>query len=182
MMSLGLAPMPSRGAGEIAERVLAAIGESLEDVYPVRVVRMNPVVAPEAAYEAERRQHSAPALLQQLLASIPTGPEKLLGVTGGDLYIPMLSFVFGQAQLGGRGGLISIARLDPGFYGYPAEDALVVRRARTVALHEAGHLFGLVHCQTPDCAMRLATTIQQFDRKRAALCPGCAAILLENHR
>lgn len=182
MISLGLVPVLREACGGVSEPLLSAIGETLEDVYPARIVRMNPIVPPAEAYEATRRQHSAPVVLQSVLASIPSGPEKLLAVIGDDLFIPMLSFVFGQAQLGGRVGLISTARLDPRFYGYPADEALVLRRARTVALHEAGHLFGLVHCQTPDCAMRLATTIQQFDLKRAALCPGCAAILQETQR
>jgi archaemetzincin len=182
MTPLGLVPMLTPVAGELVEPVMDAISETLEDVFPVHVERMSPVTAPAAAYESARRQHSAPVVLQSVLAAYPQGPAKLLAVIGGDLFIPMLSFVFGQAQLGGRAGVISVARLVPAFYGYPADDGLVLRRARTVALHETGHLFGLVHCQTPDCAMRLATNIHQFDLKRAVLCPGCASILRETQR
>lgn len=182
MMALGLVPMLDHGRGRVSEAVLEAIAGTLEDFYPVQVERLEALESPPSAYEPERRQHSAPLVLQMVLGAIPSGPAKLLAVTGGDLFIPMLSFVFGQAQLGGRAAVISVARLDPAFYGFDPDEALLVRRARTVALHETGHLFGLVHCQTQDCAMRLSTSIQQFDRKRAALCAGCASILLETQR
>ena len=35
-------------------------------------------------------------------------PGELLGVTAVDLYIPILTFVFGEAQIGGPCGLVSL--------------------------------------------------------------------------
>jgi archaemetzincin len=182
MIELGLAPMLCPEGSQVSEAVMEAIKEILEDVFPVRVQALPAISSPPEAYDAVRRQHSAPVILKSLLAAHPANPAKLLAVTGGDLFIPMLSFVFGQAQLGGRAAVISMARLTPEFHGFDPDLQLLLRRARTVALHETGHLFGLTHCQTQECAMRLATNIHQFDLKRAVLCPGCAAILLENLR
>jgi len=182
MIVVGLAPMLGPGCGRTAETVMQAIQETLEDVFPVQVEALQPVPLRPEAFDATRGQYSAPAALRSLLEAYPEEPPKVLAVAEGDLFIPMLSFVFGQAQLGGRAGVISMARLKPEFHGFAADETLLLRRARTVALHETGHLFGLVHCQTQECAMRLATNIHQFDLKRAALCAGCASVLMETQR
>lgn len=182
MIVLGLGPVEGTGCGRAAEAVMEAIGEALEDVFPVRVEALPAMDSPLEAFDMQRGQHSAPVVLRSVLAAHPSTPEKMLAVTEGDLFIPMLSFVFGQAQLGGRAGVISMARLRPEFHGFAPDETLLLRRARTVALHETGHLFGLVHCQAQECAMRLATNIHQFDLKRPALCAGCAAVLMETQR
>jgi hypothetical protein len=78
---------------------------------------------------------------------------KLLAVTERDLFIPVLTFVFGHAQLGGRVAVISLARLRQEFYGLPRIASLFFSSALLKeALHEAGHTFGLVHC--PDKELR----------------------------
>ena len=45
---------------------------------------------------------------------------RLLGITGLDLYIPILTFVFGEAQMGGPCAIVSYHRLAQEFYGLPA--------------------------------------------------------------
>jgi archaemetzincin len=182
MISLGLAPMLRPGGERIAEVVMPAIRETLEDMFPVRVESLPPHAPPAEALDAARGQTSAPVILHPVLAAHACDSSKVLEVTEDDLFIPMLSFVFGQAQLDGRAGVISLARLKAEYYGFGPDEALLVRRARIVALHETGHLLGLVHCQMPDCAMRPASNIHQSDLKRAALCPGCASVFLETQR
>ena len=44
----------------------------------------------------------------------------MLGVTAVDLYIPILTFVFGEAQMGGPCSIVSYHRLRQEFYGLPA--------------------------------------------------------------
>ena len=96
-------------------------------------------------------------------------------MTERDLYIPVLTFVFGQAQLGGRVGVVSFARLRQEFYGLAPNREVFLERAHKEALHEAGHLFGLVHCPERKCAMSLATTVRQIDMKDDAFCDACQA-------
>ncbi len=43
----------------------------------------------------------------------PAKGDRVLGVADRDLFIPILTFVFGEAQLGGRAAVFSTARLDP---------------------------------------------------------------------
>src|SRR5262249_24711214 len=89
----------------------------------------------EFAFDAARRQHASIPILEMLLRRCPEDGHKLLAVTGRDLYIPVLTFVFGHAQLGGRVGIVSLARLRQGFYGLPPGAAALRERAAEKTLH-----------------------------------------------
>jgi len=117
-----------------------------------------------------------------LLRRCPEDGRKLLAVTGRDLFIPVLTFVYGHAQLGGQVAVMSLARLRQEFYGLPPDRETFIERALKEALHEAGHTFGLVHCADRSCAMTLGTNIRQVDAKRAAFCASCAAYLQRRNR
>ena len=122
---------------------------------------------PEFAYNPARGQYHSTELLARL-------PEGALGVAGVDLYIPILEFVFGEAQLGGRRAIISAFRLRQEFYGLPPDPALMVERAVKEALHEWGHAAGLRHCPRYDCAMHATHSIELLDLKGDGYCPACA--------
>ncbi len=91
--------------------------------------------------------------------------------------MPVLSFVYGQAQLGGRVAVVSLARLRPEFHGLGPDPATLERRAGVEAVHELGHTFGLVHCLDRRCPMSLSIDLPDLDRKTAEPCPGCSALL-----
>ena len=141
---------------------------------PVRGMELGSV---EFAYDAGRRQYGSIPVLDMLLQRCPPDASKLLAVTERDLFIPVLTFVFGQAQLAGRVGVVSFARLRQEFYGLPPDREIFLGRAFKETLHEAGHLFGLVHCAERNCAMSLATTVRQIDMKDDAFCAACGARL-----
>ena len=74
---------------------------------------------PDGAYDVRRRQYASRALLMTLAGG--AGDHKVLGITDVDLFIPVLTFVFGEAQLGGRVAVVSTARLaDAGPHGMRA--------------------------------------------------------------
>jgi archaemetzincin len=141
---------------------------------PVRELALPPI---EFAFDATRRQYGSAAVLEMLMRVYPEDAHKLLAVTERDLFIPVLTFVYGHAQLGGRVAAISLARLRQEFYGLPPNRQVFLERAYKEALHEAGHTFGLVHCADRQCAMCLSTNIGQIDRKRDAYCAACASLL-----
>lgn len=178
-MVLGLFELRTPEDRALPPAVIPAMAEALEACLPVRVAGLKPLEAPPDAFDARRRQWSAPVLLERVLATLPDGIPKALGVTGSDLFIPMLSFVYGQAQLKGRAGIVSVARLRQEYYGLPGSEALLMERARKEAVHEAGHLLGLVHCAAPGCVMRLSAQVGQIDLKGEAPCASCAARLRE---
>ena len=123
-------------------------------------------------------QYSSAAILVALAVDAPADAVTL-GLTEKDLCLPMLSFVFGHAQLGGKVAVVSLARLRQEFYDLPADPALLRERAAKEALHEIGHALGLVHCTDSECAMSLSTGIEQVDAKLAAYCSTCDALLRE---
>jgi archaemetzincin len=152
----------------VSERVAAEFG------VPVREMEMPAV---DYAFDADRGQYGSIAVLETLLRLCPGDAGKLLAVTDRDLFVPVLTFVFGQAQLGGRTAVVSLARLRQEFYGLPPNREVLVGRAAKEALHETGHMFGLVHCAERSCAMSLATNIRQIDSKQAGFCAPCKARL-----
>lgn len=174
MTKFGLQPV-----GEIEETILQNMKAALEQNYPVDVVALPPLAIDGADFDAQRKQYSAPLMLRRLLASVPEHAEKFLAVTSQDLFIPMLSFVYGQAQLNGRAALVSTARLHQEYYGLPGNIPLMLERSRKEAVHETGHLHALVHCKNALCPMSLSTNVRQLDTKTDQLCPACRALIWE---
>jgi archaemetzincin len=135
-----------------------------------------PIAIPEGSQDARRRQFSSVAFMLALARTVPKGVDRILGVTECDLFIPMLTFVFGQAQLNGRVALVSLARLRQEFYGVPPDPDLLTGRLQKELGHELGHSLGLIHCPDRECVMSLATGIQDVDRKQAEFCHSCGRL------
>jgi archaemetzincin len=126
---------------------------------------------PRHGWDGRRRQHHSGALLDWLGRAVPEG--RVLGVTDVDLFIPVLTFVFGEAQLGGRAALVSTARLRG------SDPRLLIERLAKEAVHELGHALGLVHCADAACAMSRSATLRDVDRKGNLLCRDCGTRRLE---
>jgi archaemetzincin len=109
-----------------------------------------------------------------VLADLPgDGYLRLLGITDVDLFTAGLNFIFGQAFIGGRECLISLARLRPSFYGQPDDADLFRERVIKEAVHELGHTFGLSHCGDPQCVMMFSNSLTDTDRKSSTFCLNC---------
>jgi archaemetzincin len=152
-----------------ADRMIDGVARSLP--YPVEPSDLTVDIEP--SYASDRRQYHATLILAALLRELPQPDDKLIGVTNVDLFIPVLTFVFGQSQLGGSGAVMSTHRLHPDFYGLPPDEALVVDRAVKETVHELGHAFGLVHCPDYRCVMSVSTYVEDVDLKTAQYCARC---------
>jgi archaemetzincin len=125
------------------------------------------------AFEPTRNQFHSTAILQALQALPRPEGVRLLGITGLDLYVPVLTFVFGEAQLEGDCALVSLHRLREEFYGLPASNDLLHERLVKEAVHELGHTFGLRHCEDWECVMASTHAVERLDIKSVAFCSDC---------
>jgi archaemetzincin len=161
---------------EVERSAFEAVRGVLAGAYGV-AVKEAPLSEIDFAYDAGRRQYRSLDVLEMAARECPADALRLLAVTERDLFVPVLTFVFGQAQLGGRIAVISLARLRQEFYGLPPDGEVFLERAAKEALHETGHTFGLVHCPDRSCAMSLATNVRHIDEKKAGWCAPCTALL-----
>jgi len=166
---------------ETDRKVVQAICSHVEADFAVPVREMD-LPGIDFAFDAGRGQYGSIEVLSMVQRLCPEDASKILAITERDLFIPVLTFVFGQAQLGGRAGVVSLARLRQEFYGLGGNDVVLMERARKETMHETGHLFGLVHCADRRCAMSLATSVRQIDGKEAAFCERCSAHLRRSSR
>ena len=132
---------------------------------------------PETAFDQSRGQYNSRSLLGQLLREARPGPARVLGVTGVDLFIPVLTYVFGEAQLGGTAAVVSTHRLDGERYGLPPDPERLRQRLVKEAVHEIGHTCGLVHCHEHRCVMGSSTYVEEIDLKDARFCARCLAAM-----
>ena len=131
------------------------------------------------AVDERRQQYYSTAILQKLEV-MSNGGARILGVTNCDLYVPVLTFVFGEAQLDGECAVVSTARLREEFYGLPAGESLTRERLFKEAAHELGHTFGLRHCNDWRCVMASSHGVERLDTKTAEFCASCKKPIMAN--
>ncbi len=133
-------------------------------------------------YNPGRRQYDANGLLKLISGQAPEGAVKVIGMLRVDLYIPILTYIFGQASLNGLAGVVSLFRLRNEHYGLEPNYDLLIERFSKVTLHELGHTFGLIHCSNPVCVMRSSTYVEDLDQKNKSFCYQCSAGLNQGRR
>ncbi len=130
-------------------------------------------------YDPARRQYNGDKLLREVAAMQIPGSGKTIGLFTVDLFIPILTYIFGQAQLGGHTAIASLFRLSNESYGLPKAEQTLTERFTKEVIHELGHTFGLIHCHTPTCVMRSSTYAEDIDQKEERLCVKCRTELLK---
>ncbi len=132
-----------------------------------------PDICLEKTFDLKRLQYNSSQILLQMISSPPPDAVKILGVVNVDLFIPILTFVFGEAQLRGIGSVVSLHRLTNKFYGIPDDKEILTERLVKEAIHELGHNFGLVHCSNQECVMKSSTYVEDIDLKSSEMCDRC---------
>ena len=153
----------------LLEELRTTLSRSLRVQCGIRGLRLDPT----PSYHAERQQFCSSEILQQMTRLIRAGDWRLLAVADVDLYIPILKYVFGEAQIGGPCAVVSIFRLRQEFYGLDRDDALLSQRLLKESVHELGHTLGLHHCEDYQCAMASSHAVEWIDLRETVLCEAC---------
>ena len=130
------------------------------------------------AYDLKRDQYHSTVILEKLASTSPSQAFKVAAITDKDLFIPILTHVYGEAQLAGKACIVSTFRLQEGLSITTMEKEFDNRVVKEV-LHELGHTFNLRHCDDKSCIMHYCRSIKDVDRKTDQFCRYCK-ILLED--
>jgi len=167
VVSVGTAPLLA----------LKAFGDALAAQLAVATVLSKAQLpSPSYAFNKDRNQYHCTPILRRLQLLIDD-PTFILGIADVDLFIPDSPFVFGESDREARAAVISVFRL-----GQNAPPEALERRLSGEALHQTGHLLGLSNCEDLRCAMYLATSVAECDRRTTALCNVCRSELAKLSR
>jgi len=161
------------GADAPDDRLLDTVRRAIQSAFGVTVRVDRQPDRPAHAFDPRRGQHSSTEILKWLVGRSRAG-ARTLAITDVDLFIPVLTFVYGEAQLGGAAAVVSTARL-----AIPTEPdpdgVLFDSRVIKESVHELGHSFGLIHCDSRACVMARSVNLIEVDAKHSSLCADCEA-------
>lgn len=159
--------------GNVQELPEEFLKNEISEIFGLKVKIKEVEDEPLYAYDPIRHQCYSSKILKKMLEDIPEDAIKMLGITNQDLCTPILSYVFGEAQLDGKVGIVSIRRLKQEFYGLPRDEKIFLERLLKEIVHEFGHCFGITHCGKETCVMSLSTNILKIDGKYCSFCNAC---------
>ena len=117
----------------------------------------------------------------EIISSVIPLAEKLQGkvllLVDVDLFVPVFTYLFGEAQLNGKLSIVSTFRLYEEFYTGRTNDKLFFNRVLKEVLHELGHNFGLIHCEDWNCVMHSSAGIEEVDIKGEFYCKKCEPVV-----
>jgi archaemetzincin len=159
--------------GSTSTPLLQDLRAAIPKRLPVRCEVLPIMLDPTPSYHAERQQFHSSEILQRMHSVVRPQDWRILAVAEIDLYIPILKYVFGEAQMGGPCAIVSTYRLRREFYGLQGDDALMRERLLKEAIHELGHTLNLRHCQDYRCAMASSHSVEWIDLREHTLCEAC---------
>ena len=161
----------------LTAKELSSITPVLGRIFTSTVVQEEADLDLHSAYDASRKQSNSTALLAQILRQEAGSGDKRIAVVDIDLFVPILTFVFGEAQLNGSAAIVSTYRLSNQFYGLARDPRLLLQRLEKEIIHELGHTFGLLHCHQFECVMRSSTYVEEIDLKKPFPCAECGELI-----
>jgi len=163
--------------GDIPDMAPKVIAAHIAGFLDLETTHLKPMKTPSYALVKQRLQYDVGPILQQLESSLCKSLDKIIGILDVDLFVPVFTHVFGEARQGGRVALISLFRLRESPLDTINDSAIVLERAAKVALHELCHLYGLTHCESPQCLMHFSGSLPDLDRGSFNLCRYCKQFL-----
>ncbi len=159
--------------GEVDFVLLNRVSAKLISYFGVDVDMAQGAKLAEEAFNPTRGQYYSTVILNKLELLKNTSRELTLGITEEDLYIPSLNFVFGEADPIAKVAIVSTFRLKQENYSFLDTEELFFSRVLKEAVHQLGHLVGLLHCNNPKCAMYFCNALAEVDKKTGRFCDNC---------
>ena len=170
-MRIFLAPV------NISKHLLEIIFNNLSNYLVEDIIPINLTFELESLFSPERNQYYSTGFLKQAIDKTKDFDGKVIILTSLDIFIPVLTFVFGEAQLNGKHSVVSICRLYEEFYANEGREDLLIERASKEILHELGHNLGLIHCIDWDCVMHSSNSVEEIDIKGEFFCNSCKELI-----
>ncbi len=174
---LGLMPF-----GTVDPDLVEGLMGPLRLLFPLPSTVLPSAEVPTAAFKPNRGQYLSTDVLAHLDEHAPSGCVRILGVTDVDLFIPILTYVYGEAMLPGKAAVVSSWRLSQDSAGGTVDFKQLRDRVLKEAVHELGHTFGLTHCDDKSCAMSFSHSLELLDQKPGSFCRYCAVLLTDGLR
>jgi archaemetzincin len=162
--------------GSVPGELLSGLSRGLSREFAVPCEILEPEPEPAFAFNLTRQQYHSTQILAALTRRGTANDSRILGITLFDLYIPILTFVFGEAQLRGSCAVVSAHRLHQEFYGLPGDPTVLRDRLLKEATHELGHTLSLSHCEDYQCVMSPSHGVEWIDLKTSHFCQACRAV------
>ncbi|MEJ5300128.1 MAG: hypothetical protein WHS38_03985 [Thermodesulforhabdaceae bacterium] len=162
--------------GKLGTLIPKVVSASIQGVLDVPVDIIGKIEIPEESFLLDRRQYDAGIILKAL-ESVSSNHACIVGITSVDICIPVFTYVFGEAQLGGKTAIVSTARLHRGEIGEAVPENVFYERIVKVVLHETGHVFSLYHCDDENCLMKFSSRLDMLDRLPILFCDRCLFLL-----
>ncbi|MBI5661171.1 MULTISPECIES: archaemetzincin family Zn-dependent metalloprotease [Ignavibacterium] len=172
MQEIVLAPINFSNP-ELIDKIVTELGKFLP--YKIRLNTLQLDIS--FAYSNERKQFYSTKIIQHLIPYSENVDGKFTALVEVDLFIPVFTYVLGEAQLNGKVSIVSLARLHEEIYSGISDEKLLIERTVKEILHELGHNFGLIHCKDWDCVMHSSMGIEEVDIKGIDYCANCKSMI-----
>jgi archaemetzincin len=169
VVKVGVVPL-----GEVSAVVSRVIADNIYAFLDLQADILPRLPMPIHALDRGRMQFDAAQILKILEKEEFSGYDKIIGVFSADLFVPIFTYVLGEARQSGRCALVSIFRLDEKGPSGSVETSQLLERCVKVALHELGHLFDLTHCSDPRCLMHISSDALDLDQRHISFCRYCS--------
>jgi archaemetzincin len=167
--------------GNMGGMIIRDIAQVTSDFLGLSIDVLPGLNMPADAFSPGRRQYHAGKLLQLLAGSYPEY-HKVIGITLQDLFLPIFTHVYGEAQMPGRAAIVSLYRIGSADGAHHIDHIVLMQRSLKVVVHEFLHTFEFVHCRHLDCLMRPVTKIEDLDQVPMKLCRSCGNLWNEQEK
>jgi YD repeat-containing protein len=158
------------GLGQAASSDVDDLAAFFEKDFGIAAKTLPPMTLPDAAFDSRRKQWVAEMLTQTMQEKYPeiaADPDaRVVGILEDDTYIRSFNWNFTYSYRdNNKYSVVPTKRLDPGFDGFPGNEAIRMERLRKVAMKAVGlmHL-GFEESSDPQSVDAIEATVEDIDR------------------